>query len=72
MEIFYPLGIGARIKGKIHLSQYEITGLLRHKIIQDIFLQLAQQLSGTNKQADRNLKESKEKQKEESSLSIFG
>ena len=45
LEIYYPLMQGARIKGVIKLGTHEITGLRRHKIIQELFLKMADKLS---------------------------
>ena len=50
LEIHYPLMQGARIKGLIRLSPFEVKGMERHKIIQEIFMKMAEKLSASKPQ----------------------
>ena len=45
LEIHYPLMQGARIKGQLRLTPFEVKGLERHKVIQEIFMRMAGKLS---------------------------
>lgn len=53
LEIHYPLMQGARIKGVIPLGPHEVKGLARHKVIQKLFLKMANRLAlpGTESKA---------------------
>ena len=53
LEIHYPLMQGARIKGKVKLAPHEVKGVERHRIIQDLFIKMADKLSSHGKSDDQ-------------------
>ena len=59
LEIHYPLMQGARIKGSIRLDSHEIKGMERHKLIQALFLKMAEKLSDSTTKAATASKQEK-------------